>query len=161
MQKTGKNKGIYVRIGHPESEVLWLDGSQVVERAYQEASATGESVYDVLSTRNQVYSLHQFMYNEYGEYQGDKDIRSITPQEAIHFLGRFLQICRFLTTQEEAARFVRLLEEEGDDSVERRVAKEIRVLIPLLPKRVSRIQHETHSVKNDIHRHFGVKPVFH
>jgi len=160
MQKTGKNKGIYVRIGHPESEVLWLDGSQVVERAYQEASATGESVYDVLSTRNQVYSLHQFMYNEYGEYQGDKDIRSITPQEAIHFLGRFLQICRFLTTEEEATRFVRLLE-EGGDPAERRVAKEIRVLIPLLPKRVSHVQHGTHSARNDTHHHSGVKPVFH
>jgi len=160
MQKTEKNKGIYVRIGHPESEVLWLDGSQVVERAYQEASATGDSVSDALLTKNQVFNLHQHMYNEYGVYQGDKDIRSITPQEAVRFLGRFLQICHFLTTQEEAARFARLLE-EGDDIAERHVAKEIRVLIPLLPKRVSRIQHGTHPARNDAHRHFATRPFFH
>ncbi|MCL2349169.1 MAG: hypothetical protein FWC50_13025 [Planctomycetaceae bacterium] len=160
MQETEKSKGIYVRIGYPESEVLWLDGHQVVERAYQESFATGDSVSDVLLIRNQVFNLHQYMYNEYGVYQGDKDIRSITLQEAIRFLGRFLQICRFLTTQEEAARFVRLLE-EGGDSVERRAAKEIRVLISLLPKRVSHVRHGTHSIRNDAHRHSGAKPVFH
>lgn len=129
------HKGIYVRIGHPHSEVLWLGGHQVIDKAYQEAAQMGDSIPEVLLTNNHVINLSNLMYDEYGVFMGRKILRSITVNEAIRFLGRHLQICRFLTTQEEATRFVKLLE-DGDDSIELRIAKEIRLMIPLLPKRV-------------------------
>ncbi|MDR1958522.1 MAG: hypothetical protein LBQ54_05710 [Planctomycetaceae bacterium] len=128
-------QGIFVRIGHPNSEVLWLTGGEVIDRAYQEALMSGDSIPDVLLTRNNVINLQNLMYDEYGVYLGSKDLRSITVKEAVRFLGRFLQICRFLTSQEEALRFVKLLE-EGDDREEKRIAKEIRSRIPQLPELV-------------------------
>jgi len=75
------------------------------------------------------------MFDEHGKFMGRKVLRSITVKEAIQFLGRHLQICRFLTTQEEARRFVKLLE-EGADREELKAAREIRKLIPVLPERI-------------------------
>ncbi len=128
-------KGIYVRIGYPDSEVSWVDGHQVIDKAYQDAAATGDSIAEILLTRNHVINLHNLMFDEYGVFLGRKVLRSITVMEAVRFLGRYLQICRFLITQEEAIRFAKLLE-EGIDPGEHLVAREIRLLIPLLPERV-------------------------
>ena len=136
-------KGIYVRIGYPHSEVLWLGGHQVIDKAYQEAARTGDSISEILLTRNHVINLSNLMFDEYGVFMGRKVLRSITVNEAVRFLGRYLQICRFLTTQEEAMHFVKLLEEENDP-IELRVAKEIRLLVPLLPSRVPHVPHKPH-----------------
>lgn len=129
------HKGIYVRIGHPHSEVFWLGGHQIIDKAYQEAAQTGDSISEALLTNYHVINLSNLMFDEYGVYMGRKILRSITVHEAIRFLGRHLQICRFLTIQEEAERFAKLLE-EGDDPIELRVAREVRLMIPLLPKRI-------------------------
>ena len=80
------------------------------------------------------------------------ELRSITVKEAVRFLGRFLQICHFLTNREEALRFVKLLE-EGNDTEEIKVAKEARLMIPLLPER---IPHLSKTMKKPVyHPHFA------
>ncbi|MDR1384406.1 MAG: hypothetical protein LBJ67_11290 [Planctomycetaceae bacterium] len=144
--------GIYVRIGFPCSEVQWLDGYQVIDLAYQEAAETGDSISEILLTRNNVTNLSNPLYNEYGVYLGGVELRSITVKEAVRFLGRFLQICHFLTNREEALRFVKLLE-EGNDTEEINAAKEVRLMIPLLPERVP---HLSKTTKRQVYRpHFA------
>jgi hypothetical protein len=151
MRELKNNYGIYVRIGYPRSEVQWLDGYQVIDLAYQEAAKTGDSISEVLLTKNNVINLSNPLYDEYGVYHGGVELRSITVKEAIRFLGRFLQICRFLTNREEASRFVKLLE-EGNDAEEIKTAKEVRLMIPLLPERVP---HLSKTIKKHVHHsHF-------
>ena len=128
-------KGIYVRIGYPHSEVLWIDGHRVIDKAYQEASQTGDSIAETLLINDHAINLQNLMFDEHGKYMGRKVLRAITVKEAIQYLGRHLQICKFLTTQEEARQFVKLLE-EGADAEERNAAQEIRRLILMLPERV-------------------------
>jgi hypothetical protein len=135
MSESKDRKGIYVRVGYPRSEVLWLDGHRVIDKAYQEAALAGDSISEVLLADDQGINLSNLMYDEYGVFLGRKVLREITVKEAVRYLGRHLQICRFLTTQEEATRFAKLLE-EGDDDSELRIAQEVRLMIPLLPKLV-------------------------
>jgi hypothetical protein len=135
MAENKDRKGIYVRIGYPHSEVLLLEGHNVIDKAYQEAAQTGDSIAEVLLIDDCVINLHNLMFDEHGVFMGRKVLRSITVKEAIQYLGRHLLICRFLTTQEEAGQFIKLLE-EGVDAEENRVAGEIHRLIPMLPERI-------------------------
>jgi len=127
--------GIYVRIGYPHSEVLWMNGHRVIDKAHQEASQTGDSIAETLLIDDHAINLQNLMFDEHGKFMGRKVLRSITVKEAIQYLGRHLQICKFLTTQEEARRFVKLLE-EGADAEECKAARDIRRLIPNLPERI-------------------------
>jgi len=156
MTESKSESGIYVRIGYPRSEVLWLDGRQVIDMAYQESSCTGDSISEFLLTKNSVINLSKPIYDEYGVYHGGVELRSITVKEAVRYLGRFLQICRFLTSREEAVQFVKLLE-EGDDLEELKAAKEIRLMIPFLPERVPHLPQPTKGYSR--RPHFAVAEV--
>jgi len=135
MTEIENRKGIYVRIGYPYSEVLLLEGQRVIDKAHHEASQTGDSIAETLLTNNHAITLQNLMFDEHGMFMGRKVLRSITVKEAIQYLGRHLRICKFLTTQEEARYFVKLLE-EGADAEEHKAACEIRRLIPMLPERI-------------------------
>ena len=138
MTETKNRKGIYVRIGYPYSEVLLLEGQRVIDKAHQEASQTGDSIAETLLTNDHAITLQNLMFDEHGMFMGRKVLRSITVKEAVQYLGRHLQVCKFLTTQEEAGRFVKLLE-EGTDAEEHKVAREIRRLIPMLTERITHL----------------------
>lgn len=135
MANLTQTQGIYVWIGYPECRVLWLTGQQVIQMAYEEQNRSGDIISEILLTKNSVINLHNEMYNEYGVYLGKRDVRSITVTEAIRYLGRYLNITRFLTFQEEAERFVKLLE-QGFDHVELKAAQLVKTLLPNLPHRV-------------------------
>ncbi|MDR1493444.1 MAG: hypothetical protein LBT05_12085 [Planctomycetaceae bacterium] len=152
MPELKSNYGIYVRIGFPRSEVQWLNGYQVIDLAYQEAEKNGDSISEILLTKNNVINLSNPLYDEYGVYLGGVELRSITVKEAMRFLGRFLQICRFLTNREEALQFVKLLE-EGNDAEEIKAAKDVQLMIPLLPERVP---HLSKTIRKRVYRpHFA------
>ena len=135
MTNLTQTQGIYVWIGYPECRVHWLTGQQVIRMAYEEQRCSGDIISEILLTKNAVTNLHNEMYDEYGVYLGKLDVRSITVNEAIRYLGRHLHITRFLTFKEEAERFVKLLD-QGLDHVERKAAEMIRTLLPNLPHRV-------------------------
>ena len=135
MTEIKNRKGIYVRIGYPYSEVLLLEGQRVIDKAHQEAAQTGDSIAETLLMDDHAINLQNLMFDEHGKFMGRKVLRSITVKEAIQYLGCHLQICKFLTTQEEAWRFVKLLE-EGADAEECKVARDIRRMIPNLPERI-------------------------
>lgn len=107
------NPGIFVRaMDDGISEVLWLDGHGVIEKAFEEEESYEWTIPYFLKSVGH-HDFDQDIYDEWGVHQSTVTLRNITLRESVAFLGRDAKICVFLRPKEQAIRFVRLLREGG------------------------------------------------
>ncbi|MDR2171362.1 MAG: hypothetical protein LBP59_14565 [Planctomycetaceae bacterium] len=122
------NPGIFVRVFSPENyEVFWTDGHGIIAMATNEETLTGDSINCYLE-RCQVDNFSRDMYSPLGEFEGIINLRQITLNESVHYLGRNAKICAFLRPKVQALRFVHGLEKQNS-IIELEVAAAIRGLL--------------------------------